>query len=120
MATEVLSDLIHMIIDSKSMATEVLSDLRGYYTNYGDIQYYCDPFIYPILDWDKNPAISVITILISLLLLPLIHLFWMGATKLRILLHKYACRKKLISEIPLEGVYNNAIEEDGNIGDIVT
>ena len=44
---------------------------------------FCDAFIYPILDWQNSPGISVGVILGGCLVLPLIHFFWMGLAWIR-------------------------------------
>jgi len=54
-----------------------------------------NPYIYPILDWDGNPGLAVGTFFAGLVLLPLIHLFWMGATKLRIMMYRCIFRNQL-------------------------
>ena len=45
---------------------------------------YCAPYIYPeILDWENNPEQAVITIAGLCALMPFVHFFWMGLSKLR-------------------------------------
>ena len=55
----------------------------------------CDPYIYPILDWDGKPGIAVATTAIGLVILPLIHLFWMACTKIRITVYRCTVGKKV-------------------------
>ena len=44
---------------------------------------WCDPFIYPILDWQNNPGLAAGVIVGGCLVMPLIHLFWMGLAWIR-------------------------------------
>ena len=75
----------------------------------GDPDWYCPDFIYPILDWGGNPGLAVGMVGIGVVLLPLIHLFWMGATKVRILIHRCTLgRKVAASPTPVE------MKGDGN------
>ena len=44
---------------------------------------FCDPFIYPILDWGNHPWIAVGVLFGGCIALPLLHLFWLGISRLR-------------------------------------
>ena len=44
---------------------------------------WCDPFIYPILDWENNPKIAVGMIFGGFVVFPLLHMFWLGLSWLR-------------------------------------
>ena len=36
----------------------------------------CDKYIYPILDWDSQPGLAVLTVVLGMLGMPLIQTFW--------------------------------------------
>ena len=44
---------------------------------------FCDPFIYPILDCGNHPWIAVGVLFGGCIALPLLHLFWLGISRLR-------------------------------------
>ena len=44
---------------------------------------FCDPFIYPILDWGNHPELAVGVLFGGCIALPLLHLLWMGLSRLR-------------------------------------
>ena len=48
---------------------------------------WCDPFIYPILNWQSEPLVAIGVILGGCIAMPLFHLFWMGLAWLRGLIH---------------------------------
>ena len=52
---------------------------------------WCDPFIYPILDWQNKPGIAAGIILGGCLVIPIIHLFWMGLIWIRQYIHSKTC-----------------------------
>ena len=54
---------------------------------------FCDPFIYPILDWENNAAISAGVIIGGCFVLPIFHAFWMGLAKIRQLIYSCTCGK---------------------------
>ena len=45
----------------------------------------CEEAIYPILDWGNSPGLAVGTICFGVLVLPLLHGFWYGLHRVRIL-----------------------------------
>ena len=48
---------------------------------------WCDPFIYPILDWQNKPGIAAGIIFGGCLVIPIIHFFWMGLIWIRQFIH---------------------------------
>ena len=44
---------------------------------------WCDPFIYPILDWANHPGIAVGMLFGGCIVFPLLHFFWLGISRLR-------------------------------------
>lgn len=48
------------------------------------VTYECAKYIYPILNWDTNPLVAAGTIGVSVLLLPVVHLIWVGLYNLRL------------------------------------
>ena len=46
-------------------------------------EWFCDPFIYPILDWGGKPLLAVGMILGGVLVMPLVQTFWWLCYKLR-------------------------------------
>ena len=44
---------------------------------------WCDPFIYPILDWQNNALIAIGVFLGVTLLVPFLHFVWMGLAWIR-------------------------------------
>jgi len=49
----------------------------------GDKDFTCDTFIYDVMDWDSNPTRCGLMILLVTMSVPVVHLIWMGVTKLR-------------------------------------
>ena len=43
----------------------------------------CDPYIYPILDWESAPWSAVLTVVLGMLVMPLVQAFWWGCYRLR-------------------------------------
>jgi len=52
-------------------------------------QKWCDPFIYPIMDWHNIPWISAKVVSVAFIFVPLYHFLWMGLVRSR----KYICSK---------------------------
>ena len=48
------------------------------------VTYECAKYIYPILNWDTNPLVAAGTIGVSVLLLPVVHMIWVGLYHLRL------------------------------------
>lgn len=53
--------------------------------------FWCDPFIYPILDWQSNPAIAAGVLAGGCIVLPIFHAFWMGLAKIRQMIYSCTC-----------------------------
>ena len=45
--------------------------------------FWCDPFIYPILDWENEPLMAVGIIAGGCLFIPVLHFFWLGLAWIR-------------------------------------
>jgi hypothetical protein len=61
----------------------------GYYTctvQKGD--QWCDPYIYPIIDWQNNALMAIGVILGGCFVVPVIHFIWMGLAELRNYIYK--------------------------------
>ena len=54
-------------------------------------EFWCDPFIYPILDWQSNPAIAAGVLAGGCIVLPIFHAFWMGLAKIRQMIFSCTC-----------------------------
>ena len=48
----------------------------------------CYTYIYPITDWGNHPGVAAITVVAGMIILPIIHMIWLGIFKLRMLLFK--------------------------------
>ena len=46
----------------------------------------CYTYIYPITDWGNHPGVAAITVVAGMIILPVIHMIWLGIFKLRMLL----------------------------------
>ena len=44
----------------------------------------CDPFIYPILDWESKPLMAVGTVLASCVMMPVLQSVWWGVVWIRL------------------------------------
>ena len=49
---------------------------------------WCDPFIYPILDWQDNALMAIGVVLGGCFVVPIIHFIWMGLAELRHYIYK--------------------------------
>jgi len=71
-----------------------------------DLQPTCPHYIYPILDWDGHPEYAVLTVAVGLVVLPIIHFFWMGMARLR----NFIFYRTLANKNPnLTGVHNEGL-----------
>ena len=57
-------------------------------------EWFCDPFIYPILDWGGKPLLAVGMILGGVLVMPLVQTFWWLCYKLRKMISERCCGGK--------------------------
>ena len=58
-----------------------------------DCRLTCDPFIYPILNWDEEAGTAVGVVLGGCLVMPLLQAFWFGLYTLRLYLHARLVRQ---------------------------
>ena len=68
--------------------------------HFPDSNEWCDPFIYPILDWQNNPLIAIGVILGGCLVIPLIHFFWMGLIWIREYIASKTISENTQSDLP--------------------
>ena len=70
----------------------------GQYCTVQKGEHWCDPFIYPILDWQNHALIAIGVILGGCLVVPFVHFFWIGLAWIRH--HIYSKTLKKPTDLP--------------------
>ena len=88
----------------------------GYYTctvQKGD--QWCDPYIYPIIDWQNNALMAIGVILGGCFVVPVIHFIWMGLAELRHYIYKTGTKSDLPTSIETSrSTSNTSVETNGS------
>ena len=94
-----ISKLIYLVLGT-GICHDQATETAPYPNDNGE---YCDPFIYPILDWENNAGMAFGVIAGGCLVIPVLHFLWMGLAWLR---------EKVFS--CCRGTNDDYVDSDGN------